>query len=120
VAKSGPAAHCHHKKRKAKNSSAGSTSTQSSRKKAHIEDTEDKEENSEPSLALVVSSSAPASKVKHVGSFYYICPILMINRSLTQETQYTSFTSTSTLILRDVQDSQVISTTSAIMAITIF
>jgi len=94
--------------------------TQSRRKKAHVEDAEDTEEISEPLSALIVSSSAAASKVKMFLQYISHIDKQQFHRSPTQETQYIYFMRASTLILRDMQDSQVISTTSAIMAITRF
>jgi len=51
-------------KRKSINSSTGSVSTQSNKKKAHVEDAENTKEISEPLSALNVLSSTAASKVK--------------------------------------------------------
>jgi len=60
--------------------------TQSSRKKAHVEDAEDMEGLSEPSSALIVSSSAAASKVKMFLQYMSCIDNQQFHRSPTQET----------------------------------
>jgi len=72
-------------KRKSINSSTGSVSTQSNKKKAHVEDAENTKEISEPLSALVVLSFAAVSKVKMFLQYMSHIDNQQFHRSLTQE-----------------------------------